>query len=400
MFNTFNLKEKYDCIVIGAGPGGSRLAELCSQKGLDVLLLEKRPEIGAPKRCGEGMEKKDLLDMGFGEDEKFMTNTITRDSLVYTPGGQAITLPVKNKRGCIIERKLFDKEMASRAALAGAKIITNADVVDLIKENGFVRGVEVEYEGEKRKIKSGVVVSAEGVEAKNAKKALNIALPKPDEMMSGYQYELENIIVEDSMRLEFYIGVDIVPGGYIWIFPKGKRRANVGIGIISNCQKSAKYYLDKWIETKANIRCGSVLEENAGAIPVGGFLKKMTANGFLAIGDAARQVHPIHGGGLYESTYAAKIAAEVINEAKIADDYSDRILDKYNKMWWAKRGNKLLRVNKLKKIFQRMSDDDLNSIFKLINEKKIYSLIGGNLDEFSHLILKIPKFIKFTKYII
>ena len=103
---------------------------------------------------------------------------------------------------------------------------------------------------------------------------------------------------------------------------------------------------------------------------------------------------------MYESTYAAKIAAEVINEAKIADDYSDRILDKYNKMWWAKRGNKLLRVNKLKKIFQRMSDDDLNSIFKLINEKKIYSLIGGNLDEFSHLILKIPKFIKFTKYII
>ncbi|MCK5039847.1 MAG: NAD(P)/FAD-dependent oxidoreductase [Candidatus Aenigmarchaeota archaeon] len=396
-----NISEKYDCVIIGAGPGGSRLAELCAQKGLDVLVLEKRQEIGVPKRCAEGIGEMHLKEVGFNGKERFIANTILNGSILYAPDGQPIALPPKKEIGYILERKLFDKELASRAALAGAKIIVNAEVLNLIKnDDDFVCGVELDYCGEKHSIKSDLVVSAEGVEAKIARSILNIAVPRPDEVMSGYQYELENISMEDSSRLEFYLGPKMVPGGYIWIFPKGKRRANVGIGIISNCQKSAKYYLDAWINTKSNLKNGSVLEENAGAIPVGGFLKKMTANGFLAVGDAARQVHPIHGGGLYESTHAAKIAAEVIHEAKIAGDYSDKMLDKYNKMWWLKRGNELLRVNKIKTVAQKMSDEEMNLFFSCFRNTDISALVGGNLSEISKLLLKIPRLIKFSKYLI
>ncbi|RLG15152.1 MAG: NAD(P)/FAD-dependent oxidoreductase [Candidatus Nanohalarchaeota archaeon] len=400
MLSTFNVKEKYDVIIIGAGPGGSRLGQLCAQKGLDVLMIEKRPEIGAPKRCAEGLSEVQLKQLGFTGKERFVVNTIYNGSILYGPSGQSIYLPAKNEIGYILERKLFDKELAGNAARAGAKIITNAEVIGMIKENDFVCGVELEYYGEKHKIKSDIVVSAEGVEAKFAREVLNIAVPKPNEVMSGYQYELENITMEDSKRLELYAGRDICPGGYIWIFPKGEKRANVGLGIFSNCEKSAKYYLDQWIGTKNNLRCGSVLEENGGAIPVGGLLRKMTANGFLAVGDAARQVHPMHGGGMHEATYAAKIAADVINEAKISNDYSAKFLDRYNKTWWHERGNELLKVNRIKEIFHKMSDDDLNTIMDILKDRDIDNIIKGNLTEISKIFLKIPKLIKFSKYLI
>ncbi|OYT35338.1 MAG: hypothetical protein B6U87_00425 [Candidatus Aenigmarchaeota archaeon ex4484_52] len=401
MLNIFDLKEKYDIIVIGAGPGGCKLAELCAKKGLDCLVLEKRQEIGAPKRCAEGIGKEHLLNLGFSGNEKFILNEITTGSILYAPNGQHIILPIKNnKTGYILERKLFDKEMASKAALAGAKIFAKCDVVDAIIENDFVCGVEFEYYEKKYKIKSDIVISAEGVEAKIARNVLNLPISKPDEIMSGYQYEIENIDLDNSHRLEFYIGVDISPGGYIWIFPKGKKKANIGLGIYSNTKHTAKYYLDKWINTKSNLKKGSVLEENAGAIPVGGLLKKMTANGFLTIGDAARQVHPLHGGGLYESTYAAKIAADVITDAKLQNDFSDKFLDKYNKIWWEKRGDELLRVNKIKKCFHKISDEDFNLLIKSVKDTHIANIMKGNVFEISKIILKNPKLIKFSKYFI
>ena len=399
MLSTFNIKEKYDVVVIGAGPGGSRTAQLCAQKGLDVLILEKRPEIGAPKRCAEGIEKNQLLNLGFEENEKFIAQTIDR-SIVYTISGEEIKQDSDKKKGYVLERKLFDKAMASKAAISGAKILVNTEVINLIKENDYICGVNIDYNGKTYKIKSDVVVSAEGVEGKRAKEALNLSPPKPNEIISGYQYEMENIDLKDPHQLEFFIGATIAPGGYIWIFPKGERRANVGIGIVSDCEKSAKYYLDAWIGNKSSLQMGSILEENAGAIPVGGFLKKMTANGFLAIGDAARQVHPLHGGGLHEATHAAKIAAQVIYEAKSENNYSDKFLDKYNKMWWNERGKELSCVNKIKNAFQKMSDEELNLIFHLIKATSINHLNSGNLIEISKLLLKTPKLIKFSKYLL
>ncbi|MCK5177185.1 MAG: NAD(P)/FAD-dependent oxidoreductase, partial [Candidatus Aenigmarchaeota archaeon] len=382
MLSPFNIKEKYNVLVIGAGPGGCRVAQLCAKEGLSVLILEKRPEIGVPKRCAEGIEKNQLLNLGFDENEKFIAQTIAK-SVVYVPSGEKIISNTDKKEGCILERKLFDKAMASKAAICGAKILVNTEVLNLIKENDYVCGVNAEYCGKTYSIKSDIVVSAEGVEAKRANEALDLSPPKSNEIMSGYQYEMENIDLKDPHQLEFFIGATIAPGGYIWIFPKGERRANVGIGIVSDCEKSAKYYLDAWISNKSSLQMGSILEENAGAIPVGGFLKKMTANGFLAIGDAARQVHPLHGGGLHEATHAAKIAAQVIYEAKSENNYSDKFLDKYNKMWWNERGKELSCVNKIKNAFQKMSDEELNLIFHLIKATSINHLNSGNLIEIS-----------------
>ena len=55
-----SFKKNYDVIIVGAGPGGAMAARKCAEGGLDVLLLEKRQEIGAPKRCGEGISYRRL----------------------------------------------------------------------------------------------------------------------------------------------------------------------------------------------------------------------------------------------------------------------------------------------------------------------------------------------------
>ena len=183
-----------------------------------------------------------------------------------------------------------------------------------------------------------------------------------------------------------------------WIFPKGKDVANVGIGIIGNSEVPAMDYLKKFIESKSELRKGSILEVNAGGIPVGGFLKKMTLDNFLVVGDAAHQVNPIHGGGIYEAQFAGRIAAEVIDEALQKGDTSEKQLNKYNIEWWKQRGIYLRKVEKLREVVEKLSDDDFNYLAEnLTGEDLINFSRGRGLKTLGKLLIKRPNLIKFAK---
>ena len=79
-----NFKKNYDVIIVGAGPGGAMTARKCAEGGLDTLLLEKRQEIGSPKRCGEGLALRFLKNMGFKGNENFVMRKIN-GGIVYAP---------------------------------------------------------------------------------------------------------------------------------------------------------------------------------------------------------------------------------------------------------------------------------------------------------------------------
>jgi len=354
--------ESYDIVIVGAGPAGSAAAMAGARAGLKVLMIEKRAEVGCPKRCGEGLSIHGLQRMGIEKDERWINRHIT-GTTVYAPNGKAVKVPFEagEYEGWIIERKIFDKMLADMAADAGAKILTKTECMGLIKnESGRANGVRLGFNGERWDVGAKVVIAADGVESCIAREAGIDTKNKPVDFAAGVQFEMSNIDIDPDV-IELYFGAEIAPGGYVWCFPKGERRANVGIGVRKPwAKKSAIEYLKDFINSRPGLKKGSIIEVNAGGIPVGGLLDDMVLDNFMVVGDAAHQVNAIHGGGIAEAFVSGRIAGEVAAKSIKAGDTSKSALSEYNDRWYEERGNRLKKLIKLREVVERLSDDDLN----------------------------------------
>src|SRR5208337_337925 len=114
------MKSEYDVIVVGAGPAGSIAARTAAEHGLDVLLIEKRQEIGDPVRCAEGTGKEGLAQF-MDLDPRWICAEVT-GARIYAPNGMCIELSEKlagKEVGFVLERKIFDRSVAKTAAKAG-----------------------------------------------------------------------------------------------------------------------------------------------------------------------------------------------------------------------------------------------------------------------------------------
>ncbi len=352
--------ESYDIIIIGAGPGGSGAAYEAARKGMRVLVVEKRQEIGSPKRCGEGLSKSACDRIGIEPDPYWVRNEII-GATAYAPNGKHVRVDYKNgPEGWVIERKTFDKALAERAVRAGARILARTEVTGLLREDGMITGAELETDGRSWKASAPLIIAADGVESRIAREAGLDTTLKLGDVCSGVQFEMAGVEI-DPGRLELYFGNDVAPGGYVWIFPKDKNVANVGIGVRPTmAKKTALEYLREFIDSRPGLRKGSILEANSGAVPVGGLMKNMVTDNLIVVGDAAHQVNPIHGGGIAEAYVGGVLAARVAAEAKEAGDYSETFLSRYNKLWWKERGDMLNNVLKLRMVVESISDKDLD----------------------------------------
>jgi digeranylgeranylglycerophospholipid reductase len=173
-----------------------------------------------------------------------------------------------------------------------------------------------------------------------------------------------------------------------WIFPKGKNEANVGIGITGAETKTAKAYLDEFIAASPSLSKGSIIDVNAGGIPVGGFLENMTADNLLVCGDAAHQVNPIHGGGIGIAIEGARIAADVASDALKKGDVSEKFLSAYNKRWYSKRGNQLKDVLKRRHMLEKLSDNDFETIADALDGDDVLKIAEGDLATSAKIITK------------
>lgn len=384
------IDKEVDVIIVGCGPAGSWCAKRLAEYGIDVLVLDRNEEIGTPVRCGEGLSERIEKKLNFKLPSFCIAQKIN-GAFIYAPNGKYVDI---KGFGYVLERKMFDKWLAIEASSVGAKIISKSYVYDLIKENGRIVGVRANIVGEDLNIKGKVIVGADGVESMVGKKAGINTTCSPLLVDSGFEYELTNIKLKDEHKLEIFLGNEIAPRGYVWIFPKGKNRANVGVGIIGNNEKGAKYYLDKFILSREELRKGSIIEVKGGAIPVGGFLKDMVKDNVILVGDAAHQVNPIHGGGMGEAMLASEIASKVIKKALDKNDM--KILKEYNKLWWKERGKELRKIEKLREIVEKLSDEQLNKLAEVLEGEDIYDITHGNYIKFIKILLKLGfKFVGF-----
>ncbi len=393
------LESRYDVVVVGAGPGGSTVARFCAESGLEVALLEKRQEIGSPKRCAEGLSADSAKLLGLEIPKKCIAQEID-GAVIFAPNGKSITVDYGKTSGYILERKVYDKWLAEEAARAGARVFAKTKVTSVLKSGSSVTGVTAEFEGERFEVEASVTVAADGVESKVSRWAGLDTTNRLVNIDSGYQWEMVGIDIEDPRKIYLYFGNEIAPRGYVWIFPKGKDKANVGIGI-GLSDRPAKYYLEKFVRERPELRKGSITEVNTGGIPVGGFLKNMVLDGFLVVGDAAHQVNPIHGGGMKEAVAAGRIAASVISEAVEAGDTSSEKLSRYNELWWKERGEHLRRVERLRQVVEKLSDEELNSLVEsLTGDDLVEFSKGAGLKKLASILMKKPGLVKLARHLI
>ncbi|HYA60508.1 MAG TPA: NAD(P)/FAD-dependent oxidoreductase [Candidatus Acidoferrum sp.] len=363
------MREEYDVIVVGAGPGGSIAARTAAEE-CEVLLLEKRQEIGSSVRCAGGVDKRELSKFIQPEKKWIVGNAI--GARIYAPDGSMFELSGElagGGVGYVVERKLFDRELANSAARAGAHVMVRTRATGLIKEDDKVQGVKINRLGEDFEVRSRVVIGADGVESKVGRWAgINTTLKLKD-IDSCAQYHMTNVDIADDY-CDMYLG-SCAPGGYAWVFPKGNRTANVGLGVLASKLDGKRPidYLDEFISK--NFPNGQPLELVIGGVPVSNVLKTTIGNGMMLVGDAAHHAYPISGGGIINAMKGGRIAGEVASKAVRQNDASTKVLKEYETMWHSSFGNQLKRSYKVKEFFARLSDEEINKIVGSIQGAKI-----------------------------
>lgn len=347
------IRRRFDLVVVGAGPGGSTAAFEAARAGLSVLLLEKRQEIGSPVRCAEGVGEAQLLSF-IEPDPHWIAATVTRAEITAAADGDTRTLQAEGGRGYILERRIFDRALAERAAQAGARVLAKAAVTGLLREGGRVCGVRLRHGGSlgrEVEVEAPVVIAADGVEAQVGRWAgLDLQLPLADTMACA-QYLLAGVDIDPACTA-YTLACEVAPGGYAWVFPKGEGRANVGLGVQADlAEEPALSYLERFVAARPGLARGQAVTLVAGHVPVAPLAGDLVVDGLMLVGDAARQVDPLTGGGIVNAMAAGRLAARVAGEAIASGDCSAGFLRRYQEEWQRTTGRKLERNYRLRRRF-------------------------------------------------
>lgn len=388
-----------DVVVVGAGPAGSLAARVLADSNVNVLVLEKRQEIGAPKRCAEGINLLGLKNVGVEPNPRWAVNEIY-GAILYSPSGRMVRMVNKKHLGVLLERKIFEKHLAAQAVEKGARYMVKTRALSVIKEDGSVVGVKAEHMGDFFNVRARIVIAADGVDSRIGRSAGLKTVNSLRDYQSGFQYEMAGVNVEQNV-LHIFFGDDIAPKGYVWVFPKGSGIANVGIGVVSTASgdgRRAMDYLDRFIEKNPGMFAkASPLEINAGGIPVSSSLDCFVGDGIMLVGDAAQQVNPIHGGGISLAMNAGKIAAETAVNALKKGDYSKKTLGEYEKRWRETDGRRMKKLLRLRNFLEKLDDRDFEKLAEILQGDEIMALTAGDYRSFLKVLIKIPKLLSLAK---
>lgn len=304
-----------DVLIVGAGPAGSTTARFCAGKGIDVLMIDRRAEIGYPVQCGEFLpvakEMHDIFPGSMGLEELFkvdgsvVAGEVTAIDLI-SPSGKVYRCPFE---GLTLDRRSYDKSLVKLAVERGARLQTQTSLLS-IKD-----GIAKTTTGD---IKAKVIVGADGPRSRTAREA----------GMRGVSecYPAVTCQADGSFEpvVKMYFG-SVAPGGYAWVIPK-RKGANVGIGFNSRTLKQRPSELFHRFVVNLGIEYHDL---TMGLVPTSGPVPRTVSGNVLLVGDAAGMVMATNGGGIPTAMIAGRSAGQVIKEHMTGGCS----LDRYEGLW-------------------------------------------------------------------
>ena len=376
------MSNQYELIVIGLGPAGASLLYKAAEKGIKVLGIDKRREIGIPIQCGEFIPAYSELETLLPETpseylsifKRVPRNIVlnkTRVVRLYTPYNSIYEVEFK---GLVVNRASFDKWLVSKAIEYGAEVYINSSVYKLDSDGGvyvkgFLNGV---YKGD-------VVAIAAGASSRLLDQ---VGLYREsDEYNLAYlaQYVMDGVEF-DSDIIEMYTGSKYAPGAYAWIIPRGGKTANVGVGIrypYVNENITLKDYLTRFIKehpiASNKLRNAYPVSMVGGVVPVAPPAEKTVSGRFISLGDSANHVIASLGAGIVTAVVAGVSASEAVYKYL----NGEAPLNYYESLWRGFIGRVLEDGYKLRLAIDILTRSDrlIEYGMKILGKKYIWNLV-------------------------
>jgi digeranylgeranylglycerophospholipid reductase len=335
--------ERFDVVVVGAGPAGSTAARFAARGGARVLLVDQRPELGHPVQCGEFLpsaaELADLFPCRevIAESYAVPSETIlqeTRDMVCISPWGHRYRFPLS---GYVVSRRAYDKRLALDAEGEGAELRFPCGVTQ-------IRDGIVELAGGDR-VEARVVVGADGPLSTVGR---SVGFSPPREMFRMITATVEG---EGASDIELFFG-RLAPGGYAWRFPRA-HDANVGLGV-SRLPNGSRLdgLLDDFVGRE---EWGPASDRTRWWVPLGPPPESAVRGRAIFVGDAANLVMATNGGGIPTAVLSGRDAGvaaahHVRDGAPLVD---------YDRLWRAHLAGPLARGYRIKRFADHIIQSDL-----------------------------------------
>jgi digeranylgeranylglycerophospholipid reductase len=355
-----------DVLVIGGGPAGALAAGEAKRAAphLDVVLLERDTAVGTPVRCAEGVGDAGLREFAEPNGAPWVARKISR--VIFLAPDDTEVKVAERDVGWILDRTRFDAFLAERAGRDGVEILVGTEAAGMTRGRNGRWDVCVRGANGEATYRARIVVGADGVEAMVGRWAGLETRVAARDMESCAQYVVEGIDFDpDAIFLQF--GGRIAPGGYAWLFPKGPRVANVGLGIVALRAdgRNARQYLDEWLARR--YPSGAKTGYTVGGVILHTTIKQTYTDGVLIAGDAAHMINPLSGGGIINAMKAGRLAGRTAAAAICAGDTSARHLSSYHAGWMELLGNDHLKYYRLKRALEDLDDQFLNALARTLN---------------------------------
>ena len=291
--------ERFDAIVVGAGPAGSVTAIRLSRAGARVLLVD-RARFPRDKPCGGGLTMRAVRELPVSV-EPVVEHVVDRMGLRLKYGNRI------ERRGSeplilMTQRLRLDHHLLRQAQTAGADVREGVKVAEINTDD---EAVSVRVDGEP--VSGAVLVGADGVNG-----AVRKTLGLGGDYVLGVALEgnVPNDVVGDRYRQVAELELGVIPGGYGWVLPKGDH-VNVGVGGWEREGPTLRMRLAELCR-EHGIPSAAVCAIRGHRLP----LRKPDATAArgraLLVGDAAGLVDPLSGDGMYEAFVSARLASAAI----------------------------------------------------------------------------------------
>ncbi|MGB9671676.1 MAG: NAD(P)/FAD-dependent oxidoreductase [Candidatus Bathyarchaeales archaeon] len=358
------MSSSADVIVVGGGPCGSFTALNLAKYGVHVKVFEEHSEIGFPAHCSGHISLKGLMDLGLLPLPANVVENTFCGAKFYSPKGTEFAVRFQKPLTCVVNRALFDRHIAELAKSHGVEYYLSTRVESLVFEDGFVKGVKSNMDGNGKSEHAKIVVDVEGVSSRILRQA-GLRCADASMMVNGVNAEVEGILDVETDCVQVFLGSAYAYGFYAWIIPRKDGTAKVGLAAKGGNPKELFHrFISKHPVASKTLKTAKISHVAFHPIPLGGFIPKAFSNGFLAVGDAASQVKPTTGGGIILGMNCAKIVAETALEALLADDLSANFLGAYQRRFKRNFGFDVSFMLRVRRMLDAISDEKLDSLIK------------------------------------